>query len=473
MRTLGRVVDNNKLILDYHDLKIDLTTYPVENTAAFEFAFPLSNPYFFQSVNYDNFKLNAFGISDKDGTYRNNNALSLNVTQSKTLYSQPKKVYPWHRYRNHLQHSRYIHMFPEDIGPIPYINNELNMTSPNLVAASFGMQFLIQMQQKAFANKTAMRTFSNTTITEFSFNALLELSQSDDVQVYCHKDLENSGVTYEVLGDDIFYSISSYRKGLTRIYNLSIAFLPEEQAAVFESLLEVPKKPLYIEWVDRVDKEGDPSSKTIPLGLNKVFYEEAYPCLGDQTLEEFVTKYLASESPILLLYGPPGTGKTSLIRQILHLAQESCMVTYNKDIASMDPLFSHFYDSDERFLVVEDADTYLNSRSRDGNEVMSKLLNITDGLTARKDKKVVFSTNLNNLNDVDEALFREGRCFATLNVGLLTPDQAIVLARLLNLPIKEYPEKGVSLANLYALSKEREIDQSTKQITNGFGFVRR
>jgi hypothetical protein len=43
-------------------------------------------------------------------------------------------------------------------------------------------------------------------------------------------------------------------------------------------------------------------------------------------------------------------------------------------------------------------------------------------------RKLIFSTNLPNLADLDAALIRPGRCFARVNVRALTQPQAHALA---------------------------------------------
>jgi hypothetical protein len=43
-------------------------------------------------------------------------------------------------------------------------------------------------------------------------------------------------------------------------------------------------------------------------------------------------------------------------------------------------------------------------------------------------RKIIFSTNLPNLGDLDEALVRPGRCFARVFVRALKPEEASALA---------------------------------------------
>ena len=44
-------------------------------------------------------------------------------------------------------------------------------------------------------------------------------------------------------------------------------------------------------------------------------------------------------------------------------------------------------------------------------------------------RKIIFSTNLPNVGDLDEALIRPGRCFGRLNVRALMPEEAARVAQ--------------------------------------------
>ncbi len=64
----------------------------------------------------------------------------------------------------------------------------------------------------------------------------------------------------------------------------------------------------------------------------------------------------------------------------------------------------------------------------DGNDHLHRFLTIADGVVRSQGRKIVFSTNLPNVGDLDEALVRPGRCFARLFVRKLTAAEAKALA---------------------------------------------
>jgi hypothetical protein len=50
----------------------------------------------------------------------------------------------------------------------------------------------------------------------------------------------------------------------------------------------------------------------------------------------------------------------------------------------------------------------------DGNDHLHRFLCVADGVVRAMGRKIVFTTNLPNIGDIDEALVRPGRCFSVL-----------------------------------------------------------
>lgn len=180
----------------------------------------------------------------------------------------------------------------------------------------------------------------------------------------------------------------------------------------------------YIEWV----YNSDGSSVNVPLNQDRLPVEEMYPFLNGESLASYYDRYLASSANILLLIGPPGTGKTTFIRGLLAHSQSSAIVTYDAGILEKDGLFARFIEDDANVMVLEDSDAFLKSRS-DGNTMMHRFLNVGDGLVTTKGKKMVFSTNLPSIRDIDSALVRPGRCFDVVTFSELTEEQANKLSK--------------------------------------------
>jgi hypothetical protein len=139
---------------------------------------------------------------------------------------------------------------------------------------------------------------------------------------------------------------------------------------------------------------------------------------------------------ILVLQGPPGTGKTRLIRAVLgEISRRNggeAQVMYTGDMRALesDEIFVKFITGWDRAFVIEDADHLLRPRAH-GNEHLHRFLAIADGVVPAQGRKVIFSTNLPNVWDLDDALVRPGRCFARVYVRELTLAEATALVEVI------------------------------------------
>jgi len=197
----------------------------------------------------------------------------------------------------------------------------------------------------------------------------------------------------------------------------------------------------YIEWV----YSSDGASCNVPLNRDRLPVAEMYPFLKGETLESYYDRYMASSANILLLIGPPGTGKTTFIRGLLAHTSSSAIVTYDAQILEKDGFFARFIEDESNIMVLEDSDAFLKSRN-DGNTMMHRFLNVGDGLVTTKGKKMVFSTNLPSIRDIDSALVRPGRCFDIITFDTLTVQQANVLANKLEVTLPAKP-RGKEMEN--------------------------
>jgi SpoVK/Ycf46/Vps4 family AAA+-type ATPase len=160
--------------------------------------------------------------------------------------------------------------------------------------------------------------------------------------------------------------------------------------------------------------------------------EEAYPSLG-KSVSEFIDGYLNARETVLILQGPPGTGKTRLVRAILAAMSrrkgESAKIMYTADKRALenDEIFVDFITGSHDAFVIEDADHLLKARTS-GNFELHRFLGIADGVVRAQSRKVIFTTNLPNINDIDDALLRPGRCHAVKNLRNLEPAEALRLA---------------------------------------------
>ena len=86
-----------------------------------------------------------------------------------------------------------------------------------------------------------------------------------------------------------------------------------------------------------------------------------------------------------------------------------------------------------------------------------------------RSKKLIFSTNLPNVRDVDEALLRPGRCFALVPFRALTPAEELALADAMGWTVRPNDGQQRTLAQWFALQSGHIAPVGTA--TLGFGFV--
>jgi hypothetical protein len=229
----------------------------------------------------------------------------------------------------------------------------------------------------------------------------------------------------------------------------------EDMIKIVESNFDVVSS--YIEWV----YSSDGGSVNVPLNRDRMPVEEMYPFLNGESLSDYYDRYMESSANILLLIGPPGTGKTTFIRGLLAHRNCSAIVTYDAGILEKDGFFAKFIEDDAEVMVLEDSDAFLKSRS-DGNTMMHRFLNVGDGLVTTKGKKMIFSTNLPSIRDIDSALVRPGRCFDIVTFDVLNAVDAKSLAKKLEVKLPEVKDT-YSIAEVFNQQSENTKKSSSSR----------
>jgi hypothetical protein len=263
----------------------------------------------------------------------------------------------------------------------------------------------------------------------------------DENLSYMNYHIHSTHVSVELTGDDTF-----------------IAEMEEQFKEDFEFVTN------QIEWM----YSSDGNSIEIPLKRDRQPVDEMYPWLDGRSLESYYEDFMASPASILLLIGPPGTGKTTFIRGMLQHTQTSATVSYDAAVLEKDYVFAQFIEGDKSLLILEDADMFLKSR-KEGNTMMHKFLNVGDGLVTTKGKKLVFSTNLPSIKDIDPALVRPGRCYDIVKFNELSQAEAETLAAKTGATLNGVREKW-SIADVFYNENTNNKERVTSTGTP-MGFV--
>jgi hypothetical protein len=213
---------------------------------------------------------------------------------------------------------------------------------------------------------------------------------------------------------------------------------PDRALAVEALLLEIVGERRMREETFTIDWRfgtGDGSLTGVSFEeiVDPALLDEAYPALNEP-VAVFIERYLAAPETILIVQGPPGTGKTRLVRAILGALSRrmsgrgSVLYTADRRALENDRIFMEFLTEEHDAFVVEDADHILASRAN-GNLDMHRFLAIADGIVRAQGRKILFTTNLPNVGDIDEALLRPGRCFANVRTRALSRAEAASLVR--------------------------------------------
>jgi hypothetical protein len=335
---------------------------------------------------------------------------------------------------SHIMSSENIFIGANDYGD--YLYSQL------LVVRGEGNKSTFNRDLKLHGNRSKWTNFIET---QFDGDHIIELSESNGIIIteganFIRYDANSNSITARMYGDAEF--------------NATIAALLQENFEVVTS---------YIEWV----YSSDGNSVNVPLNTERLPMQEMYPFLEEEPLASYYDRFLASQANILLLIGPPGTGKTTFIRGLLAHSNSSAIVTYDSAILEKDYLFARFIEDETGVMVLEDSDNFLKARS-DGNTMMHRFLNVGDGLVTTKGKKLIFSTNLPSIRDVDPALVRPGRCFDILNFTPLNGEQAAKLAEKLGTTYDKKDSGTYSIAEIF--NKQLE-NNSNRKVGSKMGFI--
>lgn len=237
--------------------------------------------------------------------------------------------------------------------------------------------------------------------------------------------------------------------------NLILKYIPEEES-IFEAA--------NVKLVCRNDSDYYTiTSKIEPanINLNENYNDDFIPIYED--LVKFIDE---RTSGIAILRGKIGSGKTSALRNLITTHPASYIIVTNalaEHLAS--PEFISFMLSNRNSIfILEDCEQILIDRT-DGNfsGAIANILNMADGLMSDIFNIKFICTFNADINKIDGALLRKGRCFVNYEFKELSVDKTKSLLNKQGIELSEY--KPMTLAEIY---NYEDTDCSQKQIKIGF-----
>lgn len=197
------------------------------------------------------------------------------------------------------------------------------------------------------------------------------------------------------------------------------------------------------------------------ISLNENYNDDFIPIYED--LVKFIDE---RTSGIAILRGKVGSGKTSALRNLITTHPASYIIVTNalaEHLAS--PEFISFMLSNRNSIfILEDCEQILIDRT-DGNfsGAIANILNMADGLMSDIFNIKFICTFNADINKIDSALLRKGRCFVNYEFKELSVDKTKSLLNKQGIKLSEY--KPMTLAEIY---NYEDTDCSQKQIKIGF-----
>lgn len=253
---------------------------------------------------------------------------------------------------------------------------------------------------------------------------------------------------FVLLGKQIFMYLASKptakKKGHRTIYLYGPPALVEEYTQIIDRLYADKNLPSINWWYTN---KGEAESTSLVVDTVNLIYDQMYPWI-EGGVDKFCQDYLNDSAQLLFMMGPPGTGKTSLIRHLLARYNILGNVTYEEGLLKSDTMFMDFLGSNKpSCLIFEDSESVLIPREHGENPMMNRFLNISDGLIKKTDKKIIFTTNLQDEYKVDQALLRPGRCYELMKFRALSPKEQRTLQEVL--PSVNVYDHDAVLADLF------------------------
>jgi hypothetical protein len=206
--------------------------------------------------------------------------------------------------------------------------------------------------------------------------------------------------------------------------------------------------------------------KPLAIDIDKMYNDDFRP-VYDHVVET-LRKTGEEGKGIILFHGAAGTGKTNLIKNLtIDVPDKKFIYITQSMIAHLDdPSFiSGLIENKGSVLVLEDCETYLKDR-KEGNNVISSLLNLSDGILSDVLELQIIATFNADIENIDSALLRKGRLIAEYDFGPLDIEKAKRIAEENN--IEGEINKPMTVAEIFNMNDGASTSQKERRAI-GFG----
>lgn len=227
-------------------------------------------------------------------------------------------------------------------------------------------------------------------------------------------------------------------------------------------IIKVTKYGPAVTWIDHVTK----------FKFNEKHYNSDFP----DSFNNLKNSINMNDNGLYLMYGEAGTGKSSAIRHLITQIDKKVVFIPPQMINCLsNPDFTELVTNELKncVLVIEDAEKALMKReSADGffnSELVSSILNLTDGLYADICKTSVIATYNCDRNLVDPALLRKGRLRWEYHFNKLELERTKELMK--SLGHEDKIDSEMTLADIFNYKQQFSNQKTSKSKNKNIGFA--
>lgn len=175
------------------------------------------------------------------------------------------------------------------------------------------------------------------------------------------------------------------------------------------------------------------------------------------TINDIIKK---DRSSISILHGIPGSGKTSLLRYVINNNKDLNFYWLDTNMLSgmtQSSFVNFILNNRNAIYILEDCENLLTKRDDSNNNLLSYVLNISDGMLGDSLNVKFICTFNTDLDNIDPALLRKGRLALKYEFKELTSDKVEQLAKSLNINISE--NKSMPLCDIYNYQTDNGVNK--------------